>query len=73
MGAGASQVACLGCQPMGSWWALLEAKACQEQADTECQRQINIITVLPAPLPSSPTLSLMVIIILIRGSAANGY
>lgn len=37
------------------------------------RRQINIITVLPAPLPPSPTLPLMVIIILIRGSAANGY
>jgi hypothetical protein len=37
------------------------------------RRQINIITVLPAPLPPSPTLPLMVMIILIRGSAANGY
>lgn len=37
------------------------------------RRQINIITVLPAPLPPSSTLPLMVMIILIRGSAANGY
>lgn len=35
-------------------------------------RQINIITVLPAP-HTPPLFPLMVIIILIRGSAANGY
>lgn len=36
------------------------------------RRQINIITVLPTPLLPSPTLPLMVIIIFIRDSAANG-
>lgn len=66
-----------GCLPSLAACVLLvgsEAKACQEQAGYGVpRRQINIITVLPAPLPPSPTLPLMVMIILIRGSAANGY
>lgn len=37
------------------------------------KRQITVITVLPSSLTHSPTLPLMVIITLIRGSAANGY
>lgn len=57
--------------PCSSWWApgegTLRAEGCRWG-----WRQISIITILAAPL-TPPLFPLMVMIRLIRGSAANGY